>query len=161
VFVVLLSSGGSTVIGWRDGFRRATPPPRGGSSQFLLLLATCVSLSFSNLPPRPRQQPSHFLLPFKSAHLQPLCNFLLLIFSHSPTLNRTFSSRSNLAASLRDHHQQQEDPSHNHSHTMAPAVGIDLGTTYSCVGIFRDDRIEVSLPLQRRLPSPPPGLILN
>ena len=26
---------------------------------------------------------------------------------------------------------------------MAPAVGIDLGTTYSCVGIFRDDRIEV------------------
>ncbi|KAL5360204.1 heat shock protein 70 family [Aspergillus floccosus] len=26
---------------------------------------------------------------------------------------------------------------------MAPAVGIDLGTTYSCVGIFRDDRIEI------------------
>lgn len=26
---------------------------------------------------------------------------------------------------------------------MAPAIGIDLGTTYSCVAIFRDDRIEI------------------
>ncbi|PHH66649.1 hypothetical protein CDD81_6486 [Ophiocordyceps australis] len=26
---------------------------------------------------------------------------------------------------------------------MAPAVGIDLGTTYSCVGIFRDDRCDI------------------
>ena len=26
---------------------------------------------------------------------------------------------------------------------MAPAIGIDLGTTYSCVVIFRDDRIEI------------------
>ncbi|KAL4941016.1 heat shock 70 kDa protein [Aspergillus oleicola] len=26
---------------------------------------------------------------------------------------------------------------------MAPAVGIDLGTTYSCVGVFRDDRIDI------------------
>ncbi|KAK3387430.1 heat shock 70 kDa protein [Podospora didyma] len=26
---------------------------------------------------------------------------------------------------------------------MAPAVGIDLGTTYSCVGIFREDRCEI------------------
>ncbi|KAF5538470.1 hsp70-like protein [Fusarium bulbicola] len=26
---------------------------------------------------------------------------------------------------------------------MAPAVGIDLGTTYSCVGIFREDRCDI------------------
>ncbi|KAK5998026.1 HSP70 [Cladobotryum mycophilum] len=27
--------------------------------------------------------------------------------------------------------------------TMGPAVGIDLGTTYSCVGIFREDRCDI------------------
>ncbi|TGO69097.1 hypothetical protein BOTNAR_0015g00090 [Botryotinia narcissicola] len=37
---------------------------------------------------------------------------------------------------------------------MAPAIDIDLGTTYSCVGIFRDDRIEIIANDQRNRTTP-------
>lgn len=72
--------------------------------------------------------------------------------SHQQTLHTllsipqttTNSSHRYTTRPLPQHHTSQR--STRTVFKMAPAVGIDLGTTYSCVGVFREDRYDFPLP---------------
>jgi hypothetical protein len=94
---------------------------------------TLRNLSNNNLAHHNKSSTPAFPAAISSTHTNPLQK------PHYCKVSRLVSNYSDFLCFLIPHHTYTQ-PTMSSS---GPAIGIDLGTTYSCVGIFRDDRIEI------------------